>query len=255
MKRIQLAPMARGIAVALVTVVLSGCISMAEFRKLEYEVNKLKIGTQGTTSAGEGVADVRSEVEALREELAALEGRLEVAEHATKQAREEAQAARLAASRAGETAGPIQAGEVEEPEEASGPPPGASSEELSAYRLAYDAWRTDDNDNCIDQFSAFLQSFPASLYADDASYWLADCHFKNGDYKNAILRFDDVASRHPDSDKAPEALYRQGEALLQLGPGFNKAAQQAFQKIVTDYPDSRRAKPAADQLELLGASG
>jgi tol-pal system protein YbgF len=253
MTRIQWTRLARGVAVVFSTIVLSGCISMAEFRKLEYEVNKLKIGSQGAP-ATDGVADLRAEVETLRDVVAALEGRLEVAEHATEKAREEAAAARLEANRAGTAPEAGESEELEEPAEVTETAPGASSEELSAYRVAYDAWRTDDNDNCIDHFSAFLQSFPASLYADDASYWLADCHYKNGDYKNAILRFDDVASRHPDSDKAPEALYRQGEALLQLGPGFNKAAQGAFQKIVTDYPDSRRARPAADQLELLGAS-
>ena len=243
---------ARGILAIGASVFLAGCISMAEFRKLEYEVNKLKIG--GAQAPSDGVADLRAEVEALRAEVAGLGGRVEVAEHETRRALEEAEAARLEAARA--VSPPAQAPDgTELPSQADEPPPGASSEELATYRDAYDAWRSDDNDECIDRFSRFLQSFPASLYADDASYWLADCHYKNGDYKNAILRFDDVANRHPDSDKAPEALYRQGEALLQLGPGFNKAAQGAFQRIVAEYPDSRRAQPAADQLELLGASG
>ena len=231
----------------------TGCQSPAEFRKLEYEVNKLKLAAK-QAPAGDGVADLRAEVEALRGQVAGLEGRLEVAEHQTRKALDDAAAARLEVaqrSAVGQAAPPP---DGQPPESASGPPPGASSEELAAYRQAYDAWRTDENAECIDRFSAFLQSFPASLYADDASYWLADCHYKDGDYKNAILRFDDVATRHPESDKAPEALYRQGEALLQLGPQFTKAAQGAFQRIVSEYPESRRAKPAADQLELMGAS-
>ena len=250
MIRSQRAGRARGILAMGASLLLAGCISTAEFRKLEYEVNKLKIGAEQAPAA-EGMADLRAELETLRTEIAGLEGRLEVAEHETRRALEEAQTARLEAARA--VSKPPEVSELAP--EADVAPPGASSEELAAYREAYDAWRTDDNDECIDRFALFLQSFPASLYADDASYWLADCHYKNGDFKNAILRFDDVASRHPDSDKAPEALYRQGEALLQLGPGFNKAAQQAFQRIVTEYPGSRRAKPAADQLELLGTSG
>ena len=230
----------------------TGCQSPAEFRKLEYEVNKLKVAAQ--TAPTGGVADLRAEVEALRSEIAGLEGRLEVAEHQTRKALDDAAAARLEAAQQSTANQAAPPSDGLPPEEARGAAPGASSEELAAYRQAYDAWRTDENAECIDRFSEFLQSFPASLYADDASYWLADCHYKNGDYKNAILRFDDVATRHPKSDKAPEALYRQGEALLQLGPQFTKAAQGAFQRIVTVYPESRRAKPAADQLELMGAS-
>jgi len=245
-----------GIAVLAATVAGAGtgCISTAEFRKLEYEVNKLKVAQQETRT--EGVADVRTEVEALRADVARLEGRLDVAEHETRNALEEARAARLAASSAPAAEGEPStdaAAPGKEPVPEGEPAPGATSVELGAYREAYDAWRTDDNAGCIGRFSAFLQSYPASQYADDAAYWLADCHYKDGDYKNAILRFDDVANRYPKSDKAPEALYRQGEALLRLGPGFAKAARGAFQRILDEYPGSRRAKAAAEQLELLGS--
>ena len=49
------------------------------------------------------------------------------------------------------------------------------------------------------------------------------------------------------------ALYRQGEALLKLGPNFGKAAEKAFDRVVKEYPDSRRAEDARQQLKLLGA--
>ena len=85
---------ARGILAIGASVFLAGCISMAEFRKLEYEVNKLKIG--GAQAPSDGVADLRAEVEALRAEVAGLGGRVEVAEHETRRALEEAETARLA---------------------------------------------------------------------------------------------------------------------------------------------------------------
>jgi TolA-binding protein len=66
-----------------------------------------------------------------------------------------------------------------------------------------------------------------------------------------VLRFDDVVRTYPKSDKAAEALYRQGEALLRLK--HEKAAQTAFQRVVDEYPDSARATEARRQLELLGA--
>jgi TolA-binding protein len=36
-----------------------------------------------------------------------------------------------------------------------------------------------------------------------------------------------------------------------MGPGFNKAARKAFERVRSEYPDSDRAVEAAQQLELL----
>ncbi len=82
---------------------------------------------------------------------------------------------------------------------------------------------------------------------------MADCYFKRGDYKTAVLRFDDVVARYPTGRRAPDALYRQGEALLRLGPGYGKAAGKAFERVIEEYPDSARAPEAEKQLELLGS--
>ena len=137
-----------------------------------------------------------------------------------------------------------------------GEPPaaaGASVDEVAEYRAAHAAWRAGDLDGCIDRFKSFLQTRPASPYADDAAYWMAECHFKQGDYKSAILRFDDVVARYPEGDKSADALYRQGEALLKLGPGYAKAAGKAFERVIEEYPSSPRASEAKRQLDLLGS--
>ena len=52
---------------------LSGCVGLAEFRKLQYEVRQMKAGT-GPTGR---IADVSAEIEALREDIARLEGRVD----------------------------------------------------------------------------------------------------------------------------------------------------------------------------------
>jgi tol-pal system protein YbgF len=233
---------------------LVGCVTVAEFRKLEYEVNKLR-RAEGTISGGTAVADLAAEIDELRDAIAQLEGRLEVAEHQSQAALEEARAARL------DAAAPTAPGVAANPPEQSGPPaaPGEAapdlqspSVELRAYREAYNAWRTDDHLVCVDRFREFLQTYPASDYADDAAYWMADCYFKQGEYKTAILRFDDVAGRYPTSGKAPEALYRQGEALMRLGPGYGTAARKAFERVINEYPNSTRAEEARRQLALIG---
>ena len=83
---------------------------------------------------------------------------------------------------------------------------------------------------------------------------MADCHFKKGEYRQAVLRFNDVVRVYPNGNKAADALYRQGESLLKLGPGFYDAAKTVFQQVLNDYPDSDRAKEAREQLEAIGTS-
>jgi tol-pal system protein YbgF len=173
--------------------------------------------------------------------VAELRGRVELAEHSAQQATDDARAAREASA-----VKPAPA-----PGEPEAPVEGAASAELGLYREAYDAWRTNDHASCVDRFGRFLQSFPSSKYADDAAFWLADCHYKSGELQKAVLRFDEVAARYPSSDKAPEALFREGEALLQLGPKFSKAARQVFQRVIDGYPDHKRAQDARDRLAII----
>jgi len=239
---------------------LAGCVTVAEFRKLEYEVNKLRAERTGNGPQASRVADLNAEVEVLRGQVAALEGRIQESDYRASSALEEAQQARLEAAGAppagiaptGEPLpGAVLPGDPSGGPATSAAPAGSISQELASYREAYDAWRTDDNEACVDRFGQFLQTYPSSEYADDAAYWMADCYFKQGDFRNAVLRFDDVVRTYPSSDKAAEALYRQGEALLRLN--HEKAAETAFQRVINDYPGSARAAEARRQLDLLGA--
>jgi tol-pal system protein YbgF len=251
---------ARRISLALLVALLplaTGCVTVAEFRKLERKVTDMQRGGGG--AEGARIAELSARLDDLQTQIQQLEGRLEVSEHRVDEAMQEAKAARAEA-----TASPAnQPGTGVAPEERDGEAAtsdgpdggaaGAEAGEVAAYRSAYEAWRQADSETCIDRFRNFLQTYPASAYADDAAYWLADCYFKQGDYKTAVLRFDDVVSRYPKGNKAADALYRQGEALLRLGPGYGKAAGKAFERVLTEYPDSGRAKEAKRQLDLLGS--
>jgi tol-pal system protein YbgF len=275
----------------LIGAVQTGCVSVAEHRKLERDVLQMKRATG--SGSGERVADLRAQIDGLERRLAKVEGRADEAQHDATRALEEAKLARRESS--GAPAGPLPVdaqaastvpdaapAEPTQTSPASTPAStattatsssvattpsaavapageraeaGASVQEVSAYRDAHATYRGGEYDACIDRFRSFLQTYPASPYADDAAYWMAECHFKKGDYKSAVLRFDDVVARYPEGDKSADALYRQGEALLKLGPGYAKAASKAFERVVAEYPNSTRAAEAKKQLEVLGSRG
>ena len=247
------------LALALVPA-LASCVSVAEFRKLEGRVHDLQGGDVGAQTR-EQLADLSARVDKLSQEVDSLRGQIEVSSHTSERALEEAQKARREAA-AGPAAPPAPLPEGEGAPPAAGGPevegsPGAaapgSAEEVESYRTAYEAWRSNDLQACVEGFREFLQTYASSPYADDALYWMADCYSKQGDYEKAILRFANVVERYPQSNKAPDALFRQGEVLLKLGPGYSKAARDVFARVVSEYPGSPRAEEAKRQLELLGA--
>ena len=247
------------VAGTLLVAFASGCVTVAEFRKLERRVIDLQRANPRNSGAREELADTGAEVDVLRNEMQQLSGRLEVAEKRSQEALGEVRRLRteLAAIQSREAGSAPGAAEDAAGADAAGAPEASDqpeSAEVMAYRQAYAAWRGDDDAACIDEFRGFLQTYPASPYADDAAFWMADCHYKQGDYKNAVLRFDDVVRNYPSGNRAPDALYRQGESLLKLGPSYHEAARRAFQRVLKEYPDSARAPQAREQLKLIEAS-
>ncbi len=235
---------------------LTGCVTVAEFRKLERDVRDLEHGGGGVSpesgrAGGTRLADLAARLDGLEREMEAQRGRLEVVEHKSQEALQEARAARRAAASSLPAGATIQT-------PTGGPGDGelasdVGADELEAYRNARTAWSEGQAETCIDRFRNFLQTYPSSTFAENASYWMADCYFMRGDYKTAILRFDDVVKDYPKGERAPDALYRQGEALLKLGPRYGKAAGKAFERVVDEYPRSARGVEARKQLELLGS--
>ena len=250
-----------------------GCVTVAEHRKLERRVIDLQRG-QGGGLPRERLADLAVEIDQVTARLRELNGKLEEVDRIAEEALREAQKARREASGAalafaGETesatsratgdaaptanassaqSGPL--GALIVPTEAEMDVGSNPSDEIKAYQAALTSWRGNDYTACIDRFRGFLQTYASSSRADDAAFWIGDCHYRQGEFKNAVVRCDDVVRNYPTGNRAPDALYRQGESLLKLGPTFHPAAQRAFERVLKEYPDSARAVEASRQLEL-----
>ncbi len=246
------------IYVCLSAIALSGCVSQGDFLRLKERVADARERDGNQPDPFARIAQLSSDVATLRQEVRDLQGELELARKEASDALLEVRRTRSAIAEGASTVRPQDAGASGEPEAAGGgtgndPADPARDQELAGYQVALKAWRQDDFSGCIDRFTSFLQGYPKSGYADDAAYWLADCTYKNDEFKRAVVRFNAVVSVYPGSPKAPDALYRQGESLLKLGPKFHEAARTVFKNVQKEYPDSKRATEAAQQLERLGA--
>jgi len=247
-----------GVAVVL-CVALAGCVTKGDFLRLQERVAEEHQSTANEPDPFARIAQLSADVEILRQEVRDLQGELELARKEAADALVEARRTRSALAVSGAEPKAVGASAGSEGGQGVAAIAGSAAvaesspdQELARYQSALDAWRQDDYSGCIDLFTTFLQRHPTSGYSDDAAYWLADCTYKNDEFKRAVVRFNAVVSVYPDSPKAPDALYRQGESLLKLGPKFHEAARTVFKKVQKDYPESERAKEAARQLERLG---
>ena len=231
----------------------AACVTVPEYRALEREVEELKTREGGGGPGGSRLAELGAQVDELRDEIASLRGEVEEARHAADEALSEARAAREAGQAA--NAGRRRAASDLPPPAAA--EPSSLSEEVRSYEGAFRVYRSGDYAGAIDRFRAFLDTYPSSDYADNAMFWLAECHYKLGDPEQAVLAFDDVVKRYPEGNKVPDALYRQGVALIEIGDEtgqrdtYRPAARQIFERLVAEHPDSPRVPEARRQLEKL----
>jgi tol-pal system protein YbgF len=232
----------------------TGCATVDEFRALEREVVELKRTRNTPTDQQSRLAELGVEVRALRDELEQMRGKVEELQFALEKAqleREERSKSRTSTGTPPEGSNPSAASSP------SGTPSTGPGAEVAAYEEGFRLYRTEHYADAIARFNEFLQNFPSSEYADNALIWLGECYLKQGDPASAAVAFEDVVKKYPEGNKVPDALYRQGIALLEMGTKsgkeatFRPAARQIFQRLVEKYPESERAPEARRQLEKL----
>ncbi len=70
----------------------------------------------------------------------------------------------------------------------------------------------------------------------DAQYWLGETLFARADYRDAAQSFLKSYSEHPDSRKAPDALFKLGLSLA--GMGEREAACASYSELLQRYASS-----------------
>lgn len=99
------------------------------------------------------------------------------------------------------------------------------------------------------RFREFVKKYPKSRIAGNAQYWLAESHYGLKEYDKAIVEFDEMRRRYPQSDKVAGALLRQGFAFAELGEKLN--ARLVLQDVVEKYPQSPESARAKQKLKSL----
>jgi tol-pal system protein YbgF len=124
-----------------------------------------------------------------------------------------------------------------------------AGDERTAYGIAFDALKAGRYDESAQLFQAFIDTWPAGIYAPNALYWLGESYYATKNYALAGQQFEALIGRYPTHDKAPGALLKLG--LSQFGEGQVQQAEATLQQVVSRYPESDAARIAGDRLHSI----
>ncbi len=127
------------------------------------------------------------------------------------------------------------------------PSPGAREKAL--YDDALATFKRGSIKTAKDKFNKFITSFPKSSYSVNAQFWIGECFYKNKDYAEAIINYDEIIASHPQHPKAPSALLKQGFAFIQLGDATD--GKLILKKVIASYPTSDQAEIARRKLATM----
>jgi tol-pal system protein YbgF len=122
-------------------------------------------------------------------------------------------------------------------------------EAQAIYDDAYTLYHQGRYEQAERRFEEFLAASPRTELSDNAQYWIGAARFARRDFRGALAAFRTTVELYPAENKVPDALFKMGQALEELGdPG---EAQTVYRDLVQRFPDTAAATLADERLGQL----
>ncbi|ROR01485.1 tol-pal system protein YbgF [Desulfosoma caldarium] len=254
-----------------VFLILSGCASTQETVLLESNLSNLQVqvqeldariqkleravfGFKGSTgSAVGGLAALNARMDQMQMDLGRIRGQVEELRHLQGQASPESSAPKPGSDQPvisiPSVPTPAPGPGTTQPATAAAPAAHALDPEKELYNGAMVLYQKGNHRAALQKFKEFFKRYPTSDLADNALFWMGECHFMMGSYQEAINSYQEVLDRFPKGNKVPHALLKQGAAFEKLGD--TTAARILYERVMQQYPKSPQAQVAKKWLDRL----
>ncbi len=122
-------------------------------------------------------------------------------------------------------------------------------DKASFYALAKKEDEGGDKGVARELYQQFVKKWPNDGRAADAGFRAGEILSGQRRWREAILAYGKVAEDFPRSDRAPDALVRVADSMLQLD--MRDDARSMLEQVVEKYPKSSAAKTAREKLQAL----
>ena len=131
----------------------------------------------------------------------------------------------------------------------------APSNKQDASRHLYDRvmeeYKHRDYEAALAGFRLFLELHGQSSLAANAQYWMGECQYRLGRYKEAVKSFYHVVSYYPLSPKLAASTLKIGQSYTRLKD--HEKARKMYERVIDEYPDSPEAELARKALDAAPA--
>lgn len=138
---------------------------------------------------------------------------------------------------------------VEQTEESVQKAADTPKDKTSIYESAYSSFENKYYKEARGKFEAFLKEYPKDDLSDNAQFWIAETHYGEKNFEDAILAYETLLKNYPQSDKIPAAMRKQGAAFIALGD--KKTGKVILEQLIEKYPNAKDAGEARKKLEEM----
>lgn len=135
---------------------------------------------------------------------------------------------------------------AEEVAESAEPSVGGGTKASRMYKRALTALRAGHIKKALAGFHRFLARHPKHDLADDAQFWIAECHYDQHDLQAAEAEYRRTIETYPNGSKVPDAMLKLGRTLA--GEGETASSRQVLESLARAYPNHEAGRAAAEQL-------
>jgi len=100
------------------------------------------------------------------------------------------------------------------------------------------------------EFEQYYNTYPDDERAVYAYYYAAFAYYRLGKWRQASDTFDQLAGQFPQSEFAPQAMFRAGESIFNLAQGRGREAKKAiFEEAMAKYEQVLSRFPSSDMVD------
>jgi tol-pal system protein YbgF len=144
---------------------------------------------------------------------------------------------------------PPPGGATPPPPQTTTPPPVGVSPQRM-FEASYDDYTSGRFDLAIQGFQGYIQMIPRTAQAADAQFNIGMSYYSQSKWTDARDAFQKVVTDYPQStERLPEAYYKLGQTFERLNQVDN--AKRAYEVVIQKYPNSFHANQARPALDRL----
>ncbi len=117
------------------------------------------------------------------------------------------------------------------------------------YKQGIELFKQKNFKEAKNSFEIYEKENPQGKYLSNASFWKGECDYNLGKFEEAILEYQLVIEKYPNSEKTSGALLKQGIAFQKIGD--HNSSKAVFNKLLKHFPNSPQAAIAKDYLKKM----